>query len=406
MNILVINQFASAPSYNTGAGERHYYISSWLSAKDYDFTIVSGGVNHLFVKNPVTKKLLNEEAIPGGRFIWVKLRKYNSDSFFGRSFSWFEFLIKLFFLPVKNLKPDIIVVSSMSLWSSLYGIWIKKKFKIPFVLEIRDIWPLTPVEIGGFSKYHPFILAFKLLENYSYKKADAIISLMPHFDKYLKPHFRCSKKIYWIPNAIDKSLLEKNNQRTVKNTDMKFNVAYAGALGYANAMECFINAANLLIDHEIEFIIIGDGPERQNLQKLSKDNHKIKFIDKLHKNQVMQILLNADAGFISWRNIKLYNYGVSANKYNDYMLAKLPIISSSNIEDDPVMKANCGFRVASGDEKEIANAIIKLHKMSPEERKALGTNGYNYVIKHNTYEQISLQYEICLNETLCKLLES
>ncbi|MBE0655926.1 MAG: glycosyltransferase family 4 protein [Bacteroidales bacterium] len=403
MNVLVINQFASAPAYNTGAGERHYYLASILAEQGYDITIISGGVNHLFTKNPHTKKLFNEEKINGGRFIWVRLRSYKSDSFFGRTISWFEFLWKLYFLPLNNyIKPDIVLVSSMSLWTAIYAIHIKGRFKIPFILEIRDIWPLTPIQIGGFSRNNPFIILFKILEKYAYNKADSIISLMPGFKEHLKTIIKDSKSVYWIPNAIDKSFLGNMNEEARVFQLGKFSVAYAGALGYANSMDCFIKAANLLKAYNIEFLVIGNGPERSHLQKLASNNPKIIFIDKVSKAEVLKLLTNVDAGFISWHDLELYKYGVSANKYNDYMLAGLPIISASNIHDDPVILADCGLQVPAGDERKIAEAILELYKMSKEERRNLGRKGYEYVISHNTYEQIALKYKICLIQTVAR----
>ena len=401
MNVLVINQFASAPAYNTGAGERHYYLASKLAARKIEFSIVSGGVNHLFEKDPVTNNLFNEEPIEGGRLIWVRLRKYKSDSFIGRSFSWFEFLIKLFFLSVKKrLKPDLVLVSSMSLWSAIYGIYLKSRLGIPFILEIRDIWPLTPVEVGGISKNHPFIFLFKLLEKYVYKRADHIISLMPRFQNHLLDTIRILKPVSWIPNAIEPSLLKVDaNDSSILNPD-RFSIVYAGALGYANSMDCFINAANLLRGESIDFYVIGNGPQKQDLILAASENKNIRFIDKMSKSAVLNILTRADAGFISWMDLPLYQFGVSANKYNDYMLAGLPIISASNIPDDPVCIADCGFRVPAGNAEKIAEAIRKLNEMPQAERKLLGENGRNYVLAHNTYEVIAEQYELCLKQVV------
>lgn len=406
MNVLIINQFASAPAYNTGAGERHFYIASKLAEQSYDFTIISGGVNHLFTKNPQTKNLFNEEKIDGGRFIWVRLRRYKPDSFFGRVFSWFEFLIKLYFLPVnKNNSPDLVITSSMSLWTAIYAIHIKNRYKIPFILEIRDIWPLTPLQIGGFSRYNPFIIFFKILEKYSYQNADAIISLMPGFKEHLKTVVNKSKPVYWIPNAIDKSLLGTLSVDKQPALVRKFTVAYAGALGYANAMDCFIKAAGLLKEYDIEFVVIGNGPEFPNLQRLARNNPKVRFINKLQKEDVIKLLANVDAGFIGWLNLRLYDYGVSANKYNDYMLSGIPIISSSNIQNDPVNIANCGIQVAAEDANSIADAVLKLYLMSPGERHRLGENGFNYVINNNTYDQIAGQYVNCIEETMANYRE-
>ncbi len=401
MKILIINQFASTPAYNTGAGERHYFIANKLALKDFEFCIVSGGTNHLFENKPVTNKIFNEEAITGGRMIWIRLKNYKPNSFLGRSFSWFEFLFKLFLIPVKKrLKPELVVVSSMSLWSAIYGIYLKRRFKIPFILEIRDIWPLTPVEVGGISKFHPFIVLFKILEKYVYRKADHIISLMPRFDIHLYNTIGIRKPVSWIPNAIEADLLDEDAYDLKFLNNERFSIIYAGALGYANAMDCFIEAANLLEGTEIDFYLIGNGPEKHKLQSLAANNKNIRFQDKISKQSVLRLLRKADAGFISWRDLHLYQFGVSANKYNDYMLAGLPIISASNIPDDPAIIAGCGFQVPAGDANKIANAIMRLYNMPKAERQLLGSKGREYVLENNTYDRIALLYEDCLKIVL------
>lgn len=400
---MVINQFASSPSYNTGAGERHYYLASKLAGRGFDFTIISGGTNHLFTKSPVTKTLFNEEPITGGRFIWVKLKKYIPESIFGRVFSWFEFLVKLFLFPIKNYqRPDLVIVSSMSLWPVIYAAWIRKKLNVPFILEIRDIWPLTPIQIGGFSKHNPFIAVFRMLEKYAYSNADSIISVLSHFNDHLKGVTNNPKPVYWIPNAIENSGITEFQRISKENSHgRKFTIIYTGAVGTANAMEYLIKSADILREHkDIKFLIVGDGPSKESLIDLSKNNPQVLFMNKVPKEEVPRLLRDVDAGFISWKAIELYNYGVAANKYNDYMLAGLPIISASNIPDDPVTIAKCGLRVPAEDEKSIAEAILKLQSMHPDERNKLGENGYHFVVNHNTYNKIAEQYKSCIEETL------
>lgn len=403
LKILIINQFASAPKYSTGAGERHYYIAHKLMSVHFT-SIISGSFNHLFVKLPPDHSLFNRERIEGGEFIWVRIRKYKSDNFIARAFSWFEFLMKLFFLPVKkDIKPDLVLVSSMSLWPTLYAWYVSKRYHVPFILEIRDIWPKTPVQLGNFSEKNPLIFLFSVLEKFAYLKADSLISLMPSFDKYLFQKLGYAKPVYWIPNAIDDSLLEEKNEpeNLVRFNNNSFNVIYAGALGVANAMDCFIEAALILKNNKnIRFYIIGSGPQLNELKAKADGLDNISFLPKLLKHEVIFVIKQADACFISWKNLEMYNYGVSANKYNDYMLAAKPIISSSDIPDDPVLLANCGIQVPSGEANEIAKAIVNLSALPKEELELMGKNGYNYLIENNTYDVISAKYADCIQETI------
>lgn len=392
---MILNQFASTPSYSSGAGERFYYLCPFFKEAGIKTRVVSGGYNHLFVKNPATPKLFNDEKIDGGLFTWVKIRTYNKASFLGRFLSWIEFFLKLFLLRHKD-RPDVVLVSSMSLFPIIYAFWLRLRFRSKVVLEVRDIWPLTPMELGGYSAKNPFIFFMALIEKWAYSSADILVSVLPDFSKHVKNVLGKSKAAHWIPNAIPASMVpSKGEGDNVKEDNDKFVITYTGALGIANAMEVAVDAANELKEHkDIVFKILGDGPDKEDLMARASSYHlnNIDFMGKVPKDEVADHLRQAQVAIISWQDSKLYEFGVSANKYNDYMLAGLPIISASNISSDPVSRANCGIQVKAGSGKALAEAVIKLKEMSSEERLELGQNGYQYVLSHQVYSTISQSY--------------
>ncbi len=402
MNILIINQYASTPKYSTGAGERFYYFLPYFKEYGYESTVLSGGYNHLLFNFPSSDKLFNREFVPGGIFIWVRLRKYNENSFLGRLVSWFEFLVKLFTFSINSVHPpSIVVVSSMSLFPIIYAFWLKKLFKSKVILEIRDIWPLTPVQLGGYSPRHPFILLMSWLEKKAYKNADYLISVLPGFHIHADNIVGFKKPFSWIPNGIH--LVDHKKIKYKCNYSSTFRVMYTGALGIANAMEFVILAAMKIQEYrDIKICIVGDGPARPELEKLVKDNNldNVKFVNKVPKDQIIQMLNDTDVCVISWRNKSIYQYGVSANKYNDYMLAGKPIISASNVKDDPVQIANCGIQVKAESPQAIVEAILKLRNMSIKEREVLGTNGRNYVMENQTMEKLAKKYISVFKEIL------
>lgn len=399
--VLIINQYAGTPSYSSGAGERFYYLAPYLKKAGFDVIILSGSFNHLFVHLPECKGLFTEEKIPGGAFVWVKLRKYKGKNFLGRLFSWFEFLVKLFFYRISG-PPEIVVVSSMSLFPVIYALYLKRRFGSKFILEVRDIWPLTPKELGGYSKRHPFIFFMERLEKLAYSKADALISVIPGFKKHVAEVLGKEKHASWIPNAIAASpenVVGKTLEKIYLDRS-KFNLVYAGAIGIANAVE-YIVEATACLKHlpQISISIVGEGPEKLALKKLaeSKGLHNLHFFPKVKKQEVASILAQADACIIVWRNLKLYSFGVSANKYNDYMLAGIPVISSSNIAVDPVLMSGGGIQVEAENPVKIAEAIEALYRMSKEEREALGEKGKQFVLATQTYEKVAEKYVTELN---------
>ncbi len=393
----MIDQYASTPEYSSGAGERFYYLAPYFAEAGFEVEILSGSYNHLFITYPKTPKLFNVENIPGGIFHWVRLRRYKGESLSGRLLSWFEFLVKLFFFKIKQ-PPRIVVVSSMSLFPFIYGYYLKKRYGAKLILEIKDIWPLTIVDLGGNSPKHPFVKLLGWLEKFAYKKADMLVSVMPDLKRHVKETINMDKEVCWIPNAISvvegAEPEEKNTQVPVLDPN-KFNVIYTGKLGVANAMEYVVRSAKYLKDiPQIMITIVGEGPDKEGLMKIAEENGltNVKFLPKVKKPEVQKILLQADCCIISWRNRKIYSYGVSANKYNDYMLAGKPMISASSIFNDPVTISGAGLQVEPENAEKIAAAIVSLFAMNPDERKAMGSKGTSYVMSNQTYNRISKSY--------------
>lgn len=395
LKILAINQFASTPKYSTGAGERLYYLSEFLHPKGIKITVLSAAYNHLFHRLPQTKGTFTKESTKNIIYYWVRLRKYNSLSGIQRTIAFFEFLIKLFFFKInQDEKPNLVLVSSMSILPVYYAAYLQWRFKIPFILEIRDIWPLTAIELGGYSPRHPFIKFLSFTEKFAYKKADYIVSVLPKFDEYLSENGFGNKKFKWIPNGISQSLEVVNSNNLGMNIDSNnFNVVYTGAIGLANAMDLLVRVAIQLENvYNLHFIIVGDGPEKEHLMKMSEGLSNVSFYNKVSKEEVHGILRQCHLGFISWRKRDIYKYGISANKYNDYMLAELPILSVSGLSSDPVLRSNCGIMINADDHEATANAIMKLYNMSKEQMKKFGNNGKKYLIENQSYQKLAGEY--------------
>lgn len=355
--------------------------------------IISGSHNHLFINSPSTPKLFNDEIIEGGVIKWIRLKKYQASSFIGRLYSWFEFLFKLFLLPESKARPNVIVVSSMSIFPIFYALYIKWKSGCKVILEVRDIWPLTPIELGEYSSRHPFIQFMSWVEKFAYKRVDKIVSVLPGLAMHVQHVLGYAKEVTWIPNGIHDSPDERTQRTGIRLDKSKFNILYTGALGLANAMSYVVEAGMLLHECEdINLVIIGDGPDKEELVLTSIDYPGIVYFPKVQKEEVVSILEQADACIISWRDKNLYRFGVSANKYNDYMLAAKPIISASNIEDDPVLLANSGIRVLPENPEAIAAGMLQLYHMDPSQRILLGEQGRKFVLENNTYDRIAQSY--------------
>ncbi len=395
-NIWILNQTAGKPG--SGWGERHYFLSKYWTKSGFDITIFSGSYNHLFSKQPtITNKTFTKEKVENGiTFSWVKIKKYNPNSIF-KLWSMLVFAWKLLFIPSKKYsKPDIIIISSMPLFSVIPAYFLSRKYKAKLIFEVRDLWPETPKNLKGYSSYHPMIIVMSLIEKFGFRKANHIVSVLPNAYHYINKISKSSEKFNYIPNGIDEELVGyKSLQDSIINQipKNKFIVGYTGTIGLANAMEHFIDAVKLLKDTtKIHFVIVGDGYLKQQFVDETKGFSNITFINKIEKSQVQTMLSYFDVCYVGRYDLPLYNHGVSYNKYFDYMLAKKPILESSKKINDPVELSDCGMIVAPENAQEIKDGVLRLFNLSTDQLNKFGMNGYRYVKKYHNFEHLSTQY--------------
>lgn len=396
--IWVLNMTSGKP--DSGWGERHYYFSKYWVKKGYDVKIISGSYNHLFKNQPKideNKKFTLEEVEEGITFCWVKIPEYDGGSVF-KLWSMIRFAIRTRKLSTELLgQPDHILVSSMPIFPIITGWYLKRKLKAKkLFFEIRDLWPLTPMYLKGYSKWHPIVLVMAWVEKFGYRKADGIVSLLPNANKYIDQISKDPSKYHWIPNGIDEELLVKESlpEEIINSIPKdKFIIGYTGTMGMANALEYLIECSILLKDREdIHFVLVGDGYLKKELQENVEGNHNVTFVNKINKNQVQAMLSLFSVCFVGRNNTPLFDYGVSSNKFFDYMLAKKPVISSSNKIKDPVELSGCGYVVTPESPEAIRDAVIKLAKMDENERTEFGQKGYDYVKEFHNFDYLSNLY--------------
>lgn len=399
-NIWIINQFAGTP--DSGWGERHFYLSKPAVESGQRVVIISSGNNHMFNHKIKLSGLFTYQNYEGVEFLWIWIPPYNPQNI-TRFFSMLFFALVLLLLPYKKRligNPDQIVLSSMSIFPVPVVLLLKKILSIrSFVFEVRDLWPLTPILLKGYSKRNPLIFIISWLERLAYIKSDSIICLFDEAKSYINKISGSPGKFNWIPNGIDRSLLIGVNRADTLSefrfTERKRIVCYAGTIGFANALDAFFDfisdPAFDDITNEYNFLIVGDGYLKADYERQVRDKDNVIFTGKVPKKEVQSILSQASICFISWHDSELYTYGVSANKYFDYMAASKPIVAAHHGIIDPVVKANCGF-VVDNTKESIAAEFAQILNHSDEELQLLGIRGRQYVEQHHIYDHLSSRF--------------
>ncbi len=409
MNIWIFNHYAITP--DLPGGTRHYDLGKELVKQGHHVVIFATSFHHTLHRE--TRLQLGEnwkiEDVDGVKFVWLRTPPYwRNDWRRVRNMVVYMFRAwwlgrKLPKLSSEIKKPDILLGSSVHLLAVLAAYWLSKYYNVPFVMEVRDLWPQTLIDMGKLSPQHPITKALQILEKFLYNQAKRIITPLPNAHEYIISCGIPREKVVWIPNGVDLSRFNNNVYPERSNND--FNVMYVGAHGLANGLDTLIQAAKIVQDsgyQKIHFILVGDGPEKPRLIALAKDLnlYNIEFHKSMPKNQVPSILNKADATVFLLHNIPLYKYGISLNKLFDYLATGKPLILAGSPVNNPVQEAQCGLTVPPGDPRALAEAIIKLYQMPPEERKAMGKRAREYVEKYYDIRKLADRLETVLNNTL------
>lgn len=387
--IWIINQYGGSRLH--GMTFRSYYLAKEF-VKKHKVYLFSASFSHVMSNPPEVSQSLTQETIDEIEYLWLKVAKYQGSKSIGRIKSMFEFLFRLFTINVSTFqKPDVIIVSSISPFPILKAFFWAKKYNAKLIFEVRDIWPLSIIELGGLSKYHPFVILLQWVENFAYRVSDYVVSVLPKAFDHMRNHGLSRDRFVHIPNGIEIPDVEPSFSRSKD----EFIVGYAGTIGVANAMTYLVEAACLLKEYPISFKILGNGPAKNELQDLVKNKslENFEFYEAVPKAEVPDFLSTVDVLYIGWHASELYRFGISANKIFDYLLAKKPIVHSVKAGNDPVLEANAGISVEPESPRQIADAILKLYQMTEGERMNIGANGRRYVEKYHSYEKLGADYE-------------
>lgn len=385
-------------------GGRHYYLAKELAKLGHSVYLIASSSNHLLREQQHFKERYKLAKVAGFSFVWVRMPFYKEAHSKQRALNWFIFpwrLIKLSELIPDS--PDAIICSSPSPMAFLGAHCLAKKHRATLVFEVRDIWPLTLTEIGGYSVKHPFIKLMQWVEDWAYRCSDKVVSNLKNAVEHMVSRGMASSKFSWVPNGF--SLDEANAHIPLDESIVdklpkdKFLIGYTGTMGVANALYSLLDAAEILKSvEEIAFVLVGNGKEKANLQDAvaDKDLKNVVFLDAVPKVSIYSMLSCFDACFIGWLNDDLYRFGIGANKIPEYFYSGKPILHAYSGMADPVSEANAGLTVPAEDANSLSEAILNLYKMPADARVTMGLNGRNAALAHYEYGLLAKRYESIL----------
>jgi len=393
VHIWILNHYVNPPG-GVG-GTRHLDIAKGLASLGNHVTIFASDYDHgRKERHSIREYNIVTNKYGSAKLILLPTTPYRGNGL-DRVLNMISYAPAMLLESRKHSKPDIIVGSSVHLLAPFVGAILARRYNIPFCFEIRDVWPATLIEIGGMHKLHPIVLALKQIELFLYRRSDHVISLLPSIGPYLSSNGINQDNWSFIPNGVDIDRFDEaaqNEELSIPKEwlNANFRFAYAGAHGKPNALDTIIDGIALAyptLGENAHFIFVGDGTEKNRLEKRCRDlglQRVVHFTGYISKNKVPFILKNASVLLVSMLKSDIYKYGVSLNKLFDYMAAARPIIFCGNSESVPGSKSGGIMFVPPEDPEALANKIIEVVKMPLCKLDAMGQKAREYVeVNHN-----------------------
>ena len=402
VNILYIDHYAGGPVW--GMEYRPFYLGREWARLGHRVTIVAASYAHVRTRQPDVKGRYSLGRVDGVDYVWCQTPTYEGNGV-GRVVNIAVFLSRLrewrYWL---DHRPDVVIASSTYPVDFMPARALAKRFGATLVWEVHDLWPLSPIELGGMSRWHPFILWMQRSENAACRHADIVVSMLPHADVHLMEHGMSQSKFVYIPNGVDpdewsgsqRDELPRSHAGVLQEAKEKGEllVGYAGAHGVANGLDTLLDAASLAREMPIRWVLVGGGAQKGWLQQRVRAEglERVSFLDGVPRSAIPALLEAMDVLYIGLRSESVYRYGVSPNKLMDYMMAGRPIVCAIEAGNDPVGEVGCGVTIRPNDAKEIVRAVDGFASVNVSERRAIGARGRLHIESNNLYPMLARRF--------------
>ncbi|HEY0777076.1 MAG TPA: glycosyltransferase family 4 protein [Gemmatirosa sp.] len=374
--LLWVNQFAVTPAQQ--GGTRHFELGRELVRRGWRVTVAACDLNlhsrEYARRTDARATAAVDDVVDGVHFRWLWAAPYARNDW-RRAHNWLSFSRRVW--RWRGARPDVVIGSSPQLFAALASERLARRWRVPFVFEVRDLWPESLLAAGGRRG-----LSYRVLERVArhlYARADLIVVLARGSADYLATLGVDPAKIVFVPNGVDVSAFA-GVERPARET---LTLVYTGAHGPANGLDAVLDAAARLRERaDIRFLLVGDGPAKVALVEdaARRGLTNVEFRDPVPKQAMPALLASADAGLMVLRESPLFAFGVSPNKLFDYFGAALPVVCNVPGEvATMVHEAGAGEQAADASGAALADAVVRLASRPAAQRAALGAAGRAWV---------------------------
>jgi colanic acid biosynthesis glycosyl transferase WcaI len=411
MNILYVSQYFP-PEMGAPAG-RAAELSRLWAEDDHEVTVLTGFPNHPTGIVPAKyrrkfRRLVAREIYHGVNVIRTWLLPFPNRKPYERMLNYSSFCASSAITGLFLHRPDVVIATSPQLLVGLSGWWLARCNGVPFVFEVRDLWPESLAAVGMGSQNSPLHRSLAKIAGFLYRSCDRLVVVTPAFKDYLIEHWRVpEEKIFVVENGVETSLFRRLAPNLAIRRELgaegKFVASYIGTMGNAHGLETLLEAATLLCERapKILFLLVGEGAEKARIVSLARSRGltNVRFVGQQAREKIPAYITASDACLVLLKRTELFKT-VLPTKMLEFMSCARPVILGVDGHARRVMEqAKAGIFVTPEDPAALADAVMQLAD-DPELRESLGRNGRQHVLQYFSRQHTAKVYLDVLQDLL------
>lgn len=394
-NILFLTHYFP-PEVNAPANRTFEHAKLW--AQEVNVTVITNFPNHPDGKifPGYKNKLIEKEILDGIQVVRLCTFITPNEGLILRTLNYIVYMIlAVIYVLFSRINFDLVIATTPQFFCALAGYTITRLRRRPFILELRDLWPESIIAVGAL-KNKTVINFLEYIELKMYRSADRIISVTESFKRNLARRGINKDKIRVVFNGVNPEMF--SNVNPILNNDIcefiqnGFIAGYIGTIGMAHSIKTLVEAAELTVETDIKFLIVGSGAEREKLEKeikLKKLNN-IKIFPLMGKNEIAAIIGALDLFIVHLKNDPLFST-VIPSKLFEGMIMKKPILIGVEGEARMIVEnAGCGIHFQPENASDLVRKI-NYYKDNPSKLKLDGLNGFSFVQENFDRRKLAME---------------
>jgi colanic acid biosynthesis glycosyl transferase WcaI len=419
MRILYVSQYF--PPEMGAPAARAVELSRHWAAAGHEVTVLTGFPNHPTGVVPREyrgkfRRLVVRERIDGVNVVRTWLLPFPNRKAYERILNYSSFCVSAAITGLFMPRPDVVIATSPQLLVGLSGWWLARWKRVPFIFEVRDLWPESLAAVGMGNAKSPLHRTLAKIAGFLYRHVDRIVVVTPAFEDYLVEHWHVPReKISVIENGVETELFAPpgltahpaSNLRRELGIEGKFVVSYIGTMGMAHGLGTIISAAARLqeANPEITFLLLGEGAEKEHIAALARERglRNVRFIDQQPREKIPAYICASDVCLVLLKKADVFKT-VIPTKMLEFMSCARPVILGVDGQARIILEeARSGLIIEPENVEALANAIQSL-AANRELARELGRSGREHILRKFSRRQTAEKY-IRVLERMLKIPE-